>query len=265
MPFGQIVIGPPGSGKTTYVWGLYQVRLFFSFFFSPPLLLSFYSPLARIPFSPFPLLSIPSPLLPPRTVGTTAPHPLHSQFFTALSRPILLVNLDPASPSPPFPNSISISSLISLSDAMSAHKLGPNGAMLYCLEYLEANIEWLEEELEGAMGRMERGEGAGGVEGEDEEDGGDDPMEETIPREKGRKWKREEIYVVFDTPGQVELSTDHGSLKRIIERLHKKMGFRVRLSSLLPPPPSSLPSSPLLSFPSLRTDSSPPHPDDSRS
>ncbi|GAA6026051.1 hypothetical protein JCM10207_005232, partial [Rhodosporidiobolus poonsookiae] len=168
MPFGQVVIGPPGSGKTTYVWGLYQ-------------------------------------------------------FFTALSRPILLVNLDPASPSPPYPGSISIASLISLDDAMSAHKLGPNGAMLYCLEYLEANLDWLEEELEQAMGRMERGEG-----GKGEGEGGGDEMElDELGQVRGKRTcRREECYVVFDTPGQVELSTDHGSLKRIMERLQKKMGFR---------------------------------------
>ena len=35
---------------------------------------------------------------------------------------------------------------------MTEYGLGPNGAMLYCMEYLEANFDWLEEglaELEG--------------------------------------------------------------------------------------------------------------------
>ncbi|GAA5876310.1 hypothetical protein JCM1840_003613 [Sporobolomyces johnsonii] len=165
MPFGQLVIGPPGSGKTTYCWGIYQ-------------------------------------------------------FFRALRRPILLINLDPASPSPPYPHSLSISSLISLQDAMDAHSLGPNGAMLYCLEYLEANLDWLETELDKAMHEVMD-------EGEIEMEEGIDELQGERARQATRKWKREEMYVVFDTPGQVELSTDHGSLKKVVEFLQKKMGFRL--------------------------------------
>jgi hypothetical protein len=127
-----------------------------------------------------------------------------TQFLNALERPVIIVNLDPAAPTPPYPSSISITSLISLSDAMTAHSLGPNGAMLYCLEYLEANMDWLEEELERVL------EEVGWTEA-----------------------KREEAFVVFDTPGQVELSTDHGSLKRIVERLGKKGGWRVSSCGLL--------------------------------
>ncbi len=72
---------------------------------------------------------------------------------------------------------------------MQEHKLGPNGAMLYCMEYLEENFDWLEDGLKAL---------------------GDD------------------AYVLFDLPGQVELSTNHGSLKRIVQRLTMKCGFRVR-------------------------------------
>ncbi|GAA5909256.1 GTPase GPN2 [Sporobolomyces salmoneus] len=154
MPFGQVVIGPPGSGKTTYCWGLYQ-------------------------------------------------------FFQALNRPILLVNLDPASKKPPYPHSLDISSLISLSDCMTSFGLGPNGGMLYCLEYLEANLDWLETELERVI---------------------EEQLEEG--KKKGLGWKREEIYVVFDTPGQVELSTNHQSLRKVLEVLQKRMGFRLAAINL---------------------------------
>ena len=133
MPFGEIVVGSPGSGKSTYCYGKHQL-------------------------------------------------------FSALNRPISIVNLDPANDNIPYPCAVDIASLITLQDAMKVHGLGPNGGMLYCMEYLEANYDWLEDRLK--------------------ELGGD-------------------AYVLFDLPGQVELSTNHHSLKRIIDKLGKS-GFRVR-------------------------------------
>ncbi|KAL4063623.1 hypothetical protein V8B97DRAFT_2011372 [Scleroderma yunnanense] len=132
MPFGEIVCGAPGSGKSTYCYGKHQL-------------------------------------------------------FTALQRPISIVNLDPANENIPYPCAIDISSLITLQDAMDAHGLGPNGGMLYCMEYLEANFDWLESRL----------------------------------NELGK-----DAYVLFDIPGQVELGTNHESLKRIIQRL-SKIDFRL--------------------------------------
>lgn len=38
---------------------------------------------------------------------------------------------------------INIADLIKLDEVMSIHKLGPNGALIYCMEFLEANIDWL--------------------------------------------------------------------------------------------------------------------------
>ncbi|KAF8886802.1 hypothetical protein BD779DRAFT_1441460 [Infundibulicybe gibba] len=132
MPFGEIVCGSPGSGKSTYCFGKHQL-------------------------------------------------------FTALGRPISIVNLDPANDSIPYPCAVDLASLITLRDVMSEHGLGPNGGMLYCMEYLEANFDWLEDRL----------------------------------NELGK-----DAYVMFDLPGQVELSTNHDSLKRIVEKLIKG-GFRL--------------------------------------
>jgi GPN-loop GTPase len=139
MPFGEIVVGSPGSGKSTYCYGKHQL-------------------------------------------------------FAALDRPISIVNLDPANDNIPYPCAIDIASLITLQDVMTEHGLGPNGGMLYCMEYLDANYDWLEDRL----------------------------------KELGK-----DAYVLFDLPGQVELSTNHNSLKRIIEKLGKS-GFRVRDPSTFP-------------------------------
>ncbi|KAL1742464.1 hypothetical protein HDZ31DRAFT_43184 [Schizophyllum fasciatum] len=132
MPFGEVVCGSPGSGKSTYCYGKHQL-------------------------------------------------------LTALKRPISIVNLDPANETIPYPCAIDISSLITLQDVMEEHGLGPNGGLLYCMEYLEANFDWLEERLQ-ALGK--------------------------------------DAYVLFDLPGQVELSTNHDSVKNIIGKL-AKLGFRL--------------------------------------
>ncbi|KAL5639133.1 hypothetical protein ACGC1H_006599 [Rhizoctonia solani] len=135
MPFGEIIIGSPGSGKSTYAFG-------------------------------------------------------KQQLLAALQRPIAVVNLDPANDHVPYKCDIDIASLISLQDVMDEYGLGPNGGMLYCMEYLDANFDWLEEQLR------------------------------TLNLLNG------DSYVVFDIPGQVELSSDHASLKNVVGKL-EKLGFRL--------------------------------------
>ncbi|KAF9159207.1 hypothetical protein BGX21_007418 [Mortierella sp. AD011] len=126
MPFAQVVIGPPGSGKTTYCNGMYQ-------------------------------------------------------FLNGVERKTTIVNLDPANEILPYPTDVSILELISLEDTMDNLQLGPNGGIIYCMEYLAENMDWLEEKLRAC---------------------GDD-------------------YIVFDCPGQVELYTHNDAMKRILNRLEK--------------------------------------------
>ena len=38
---------------------------------------------------------------------------------------------------------IDIIELIKHDEVMSIFKLGPNGALVYCMEFLEANVDWL--------------------------------------------------------------------------------------------------------------------------
>jgi GPN-loop GTPase len=62
---------------------------------------------------------------------------------------------------------------------MEEFDLGPNGGLIYCMEYLLENFEWLEEKLQALSSR----------------------------------------YILFDCPGQVELYTHHTSVHKIIENL----------------------------------------------
>ncbi|XP_048882113.1 GPN-loop GTPase 2 [Brienomyrus brachyistius] len=124
--FGQVVIGPPGSGKTTYCLGM-------------------------------------------------------RDFLGKLGRKVAVVNLDPANEALPYTCAVDISELVTLEDVMEGLKLGPNGGLLYCMEYLEANLDWLEDKL-----RLHR-----------------------------------DCYFLFDCPGQVELYTHQSSVKNIFAQLEK--------------------------------------------
>ena len=116
------------------------------------------------------------------------------QFLGAIGRKASIVNLDPANDpiSANYSPALDIRDLISLEQIMTDEEigLGPNGGVLYALEELESDLEggggWFEEGLK----RL----------GED--------------------------YVLFDCPGQVEIFTHHGSLRRVVARL-EKMGYRV--------------------------------------
>lgn len=90
MSFAQLVIGPPGCGKSTYCDGMHQ-------------------------------------------------------FLSAIGRKAQVVNLDPANESTSYPCALDIRSLVGVEQIMAAdaEALGPNGAVLYAMEALEANFDWL--------------------------------------------------------------------------------------------------------------------------
>ncbi|NWT20615.1 GPN2 GTPase, partial [Vireo altiloquus] len=126
LAFAQVVIGPPGSGKSTYCRAM-------------------------------------------------------RDFLGRLGRSVAVVNLDPANEALPYPCALDIAELVTLPDVMAALALGPNGGLLYCMEYLEANGDWLRERLQALRGH----------------------------------------YILFDCPGQVELYTHHESLKNVFGQLAK--------------------------------------------
>lgn len=132
MWFGQVVVGAPGAGKSTYCNGM-------------------------------------------------------QQMCTALGRRHIVANLDFAADDLPFDCSIDIRELMTVERAMMEHSLGPNGALVFCAEYLLENFDWLEEQLQ----------------------------------------KYPEHYVIFDCPGQVELYTHYHAMRRVLERLQKKLDVRL--------------------------------------
>uniref|UniRef100_A0A8C5P680 GPN-loop GTPase 2 n=1 Tax=Leptobrachium leishanense TaxID=445787 RepID=A0A8C5P680_9ANUR len=122
--FGQAVIGPPGSGKSTYVRAMHAL-------------------------------------------------------LTSMGRKACIINLDPAGEEEEPGAAVSLRELLGLEEVMSELRLGPNGALLYCMEYLQTNLDWLQSRLQSMRG----------------------------------------TYFLFDCPGQVELYTHHPALPSILRRL----------------------------------------------
>lgn len=126
--FGQVVIGPPGSGKSTYCAAM-QHRL------------------------------------------------------NAMNRNCIVVNLDPqvTLAELPYEPAIDVCNLVDSERVSRTFNLGPNATLLYCMEYLLENLDWLLEEIS----------------------------------------RNGDSYLLYDLPGQVELFVHHGAMKDIVARLEK--------------------------------------------
>lgn len=98
------------------------------------------------------------------------------QLLGMKKRRVTMVNLDPANDALPYRCDVDVRDLVIVEDAMKKEGLGPNGAMMHCMETLEANLDWLKEQVEDC----------------------------------------EPAYIVMDLPGQVELYTHHQSIVRIL-------------------------------------------------
>lgn len=64
----------------------------------------------------------------------------------ARRRPVV-INLDPANDELPYPCALDIADLITCSDVMDAMDLGPNGGLMYCMDFLAENMSWLDERI----------------------------------------------------------------------------------------------------------------------
>lgn len=134
MKYAQLVVGPAGSGKSTYCSAIVR----------------------------------------------------HGE---AVGRKISAVNLDPAAEHFDYEPLADIRELLSVTDVMEDEelKLGPNGGLVFCMEYLLQNPEWLEEKF---------------IDYDDE-------------------------YILFDCPGQIELYTHLPVMKDLVEYLSTRLDFRV--------------------------------------
>jgi GTPase SAR1 family protein len=152
--YGQVVAGPPGSGKTTYCNGM-------------------------------------------------------QEYLRLLGRNAWVINLDPANEVPkkrgdnnnendnennlPYEVLLDVcESVVNLSSVMKELGLGPNGGLVYCMEYLEAHVDEILNIIEERI------------------------------RDKG-----DDVYLIFDLPGQVELYTHGNAVPRLLSKLVKILDLRL--------------------------------------
>lgn len=111
------------------------------------------------------------------------------KYASNMNRLIHVVNLDPDAEYFDYEPHSDIRDLISLDDLKKTKNfpLGPNGGLIYCMEYLALNLNWFDEQL-----------------GEFEDD-----------------------YFLFDCPGQVELYCHLDVMQKIIEYLKQKHSFNI--------------------------------------
>lgn len=148
--FGQIIVGPPGSGKTTYCSAIQDY--------------------------------------------------FNKCLKDNSSRYVYIVNLDAANVDMPYDCSIDLVDLITVDDVCQNLNLGPNGSLMFCIEYIENNLDWLIKRLENLIAKHSS----------------------PLPP-----------YILFDCPGQIELYTHHGSIHRIIEKLIQKFSIRLCCVNLI--------------------------------
>jgi len=102
-------------------------------------------------------------------------------------REAVMVNLDPANEIHGAEFGIDIRDLIKLDDVTSRLHLGPNGGLVYCIEHLAENLDWLQEQMQAY----------------------------------------EHAYFLLDCPGQVELYTHHNAMKAIVETMQQEWNARL--------------------------------------
>lgn len=97
----------------------------------------------------------------------------------ASKRRIEVVNLDPAAEQISYNPAVDVRELIDINDVMEELDYGPNGGLVYCMEYIIENKEWLIEKLAD----------------------------------------QDDDYLLFDVPGQIELFTHFNIISKLCQML----------------------------------------------
>jgi hypothetical protein len=90
-------------------------------------------------------------------------------------------------------------SVVNLSSVMRQLNLGPNGGLVYCMEYLEAHVDEIVEMIE----------------------------ERILQESEDVENENNSMYILLDLPGQVELYTHGNSVQKLLQRIIKVLDLRL--------------------------------------
>ncbi len=82
------------------------------------------------------------------SVGKTTYCTGMQMFLDSIERRTAIINLDFANDRLPYKATIDVRDMITLQKAMEDFTLGPNGGLVFCMESLLHNIEWLLDQIE---------------------------------------------------------------------------------------------------------------------
>ncbi|KAL7440892.1 hypothetical protein ACHAXH_004462 [Discostella pseudostelligera] len=185
--YGQIVIGAPGSGKTTYCNGMQQYLQLLGRECHVVNL----DPANEVP---------PSSTLPTTSTADDDDGEkvdVDDDGNAAIDEPIGGSG-DVGNSQLPYETILDVcQDIISLDSVMSELNLGPNGGLLYCMEYIEHHLGTVLQLLKERLGIIEGSSGCGGA------------------------------YLLFDLPGQIELTAHSNVISRIAQRLVRELDLRL--------------------------------------
>lgn len=202
--YGQVVCGPPGSGKTTYCEGM-------------------------------------------------------QQYLQLIGRKAYVINLDPANEAIQHhskdteennlsnDNNINTSlpydalydvciEAVNVTSVMEQLQLGPNGGLIYCMEYMEEHLDTIISSIEERI--REEIIIIGSIENttpntNSKEKNSRQPTKTPSKSDVNKHKSVQQPYLLFDLPGQVELYTHSTCVQHIMQSLIKKLNLRLTAVQLI--------------------------------
>lgn len=118
------------------------------------------------------------------------------QYLRLLGRDAVVINMDPANDSLPIDSAYDVCrEAVTLSAVCEETQLGPNGGLIYCMEYIEAHIDEIANAIQDRI--------------------------------------QEDSYLLLDFPGQVELYTHSPCARNILHRLATLLQLRLTMVQLI--------------------------------